>query len=422
MIRIAVVTAFPDVIRSYTASSMIGRAIDNALVRIDVIDIRDHADGAYGRIDDYAYGGGGGMVMMAEPLKRAIDSAAPSGSRWVIYPSPQGAPLHQELAEDIRRIAQEKTLVIVCGHYEGIDERFTERYVDAEFCMGDFVLTGGELPALTLIDCVSRLVGGVVGKERSVQEDSFYRNMLDYPHYTRPAEWDGIAVPDVLLQGSDSETEAYRMREASMRTMLRRPDLLSRAAVMPYLRHGVYAVQLHSNVLDRSGERSTTALTGLDVHDIARACATYGIKKYVIISPFDAQRDIAKRIAAHWTTGSGAELNPDRRDAMKLVKTFASFKRALDWIAAREHAEPFTIATTASMHDRAENWVTLKAKLLRLQRPTVFIFGTGCGLHPDVLEQSDAVLAPISGASGTYNHLSVRSAASIIFDRFFGFR
>lgn len=420
MVKFSVVTAFPDLVKSSVRSSIIGRGIENGLIRVDPIDIRDFSDDPHRKIDDYAYAGGG-MVIKADPLQKAVDAIASKQSRYVIYPSPQGVPLHQELVEDIRRIADSKEIIIVCGHYEGVDERFVEVSVDKEISLGDFVLTGGELPALVLIDSVARLVSGVVGKESSVRNDSFFDGMLDHPHYTRPAVWNGTSVPQVLLEGNDAETDAWRKREAVRRTISRRPDMMSRVAAMTYMSKGVYVMLLHYPVLDRHGEKSTTAVTGLDVHDIARSCRTYGVTKFIIVNPHSQQRDIVKKIVSHWSQGYGADFCPDRKQAVSLVKTFAAMTRAMEWIEEREGAKPTTIATTATMHVRSENWLTVKTKILSEDAPVIFIFGTGHGLHSDVLEQADHIMSPITGR-GDYDHLSVRSAASIILDRFFGCR
>lgn len=420
-IRITVLTAFPDLVRTYLSASILGRGIESGKLDVSVADIRDHAVNGYGQIDDYSFGGGG-MVLMAAPLESALDSIAERDSRYVVYPSPQGVPMYQELVEDLYRTARVKHLVIVCGHYEGVDERFVERNVDLEVSLGDFVLTGGELPALALIDAVARLVKGVVGKERAVAEDSFFSGMLDHPHYTRPADFKGSSVPEALLSGSHEAIESFRRNEAVSRTISRRPDIVARAGIMPYLKRGAYVLQLHHPVLDRHGDKSTTAITGMDLHDIARACRTYGIKKYIIVTPLEPQRDMVKKIAAHWMTGYGASFNPDRSEAMKLIKTFASLGRALAWIEEKEKSAPFTIATTAKTHERAQHWISMKTELLRLEQPAAFLFGTGSGLHDEVTERASAVLAPISGGKDTYNHLSVRSAAGIVLDRFFGFR
>jgi tRNA (guanine37-N1)-methyltransferase len=420
VVRIAVVTAFPVFVRSYLQSSVLGRGIRSGKLEVSVVDLRDFGLGSYRQIDDYSFGGGG-MVLMPGPLESALDSIAGKEDRFVLCPTPQGVPLHQDLVEDMYRVSRVKRLVIVCGHYEGVDERFVRRCADVEFSLGDFVLTGGELPALAMVDAVSRLVSGVVGNGRAVEEDSFFSGMLDHPHYTRPASYKGDAAPDVLTGGDHAAIESFRGDEAVRRTLSRRPDMIARAAIAPYLKRGAYLIQLHHSVLDRSGGKSATAITGMDLHDIARACRTYGIKKYLVATPLAPQREMARKIASHWLEGYGATFNPDRREAMKLIKTCASLDRALGWIEEREKAPPFTVATTAKPRDGAMSWTGIKRTILEVDAPVAFIFGTGFGLHEEVLSRASAVMTPISGATG-YNHLSVRSAAGIVLDRFFGFR
>lgn len=418
--RVAIVTAFPDLIRSYLSSGVLGRGIASGKLEVEVTDIRDFASGDYRRIDDYCYGGGG-MVLMAEPLERAVDSLASREGRFVVYPSPQGYALTQELVEDLRRRAALKRLIIVCGRYEGVDERFVERSVDMEISVGDFVLTGGELPALAITDAVARLVDGVVGRKSSVEHDSFFSGMLDNPHYTRPEIWNGKAVPGELLNGDHSAIASRRRNEAASRTISRRPDLLARAGIMPYLEHGAYVALLHHSALDRNGDPTVTSVTGTDLHDIARACRTYGVRRFIVVTPLPGQRDMVKKIASHWISGYGAEFNPDRASAMKGIKTSDSLGSALKWVEEREKATPFSVATTAKPRDDSSHWLTLKIKALTEKRPLVLVFGTGHGLSEDVIKSLDAVLYPITGGED-YNHLSVRSAASIALDRFFGFR
>lgn len=420
-VRISIVTAFPELVRNYLDTSILGRGTRSGKLEVSVVDIRDHASGEYRQIDDYSFGGGG-MVLMQEPLEKALRAIAPREERYVVYPSPQGVRIHQEMIEDLRRRSETEHLVIVCGRYEGVDERFVRGNVDLEVSLGDFVLTGGELPALAITDAISRLVKGVVGKERAVEEDSFFSGMLDHPHYTRPANFEGDAVPEVLLGGNHEEIASQRRREAVKRTLERRPDIIARANIMPYLERGVYVIEVHHPVLDKKGNMSTTAITGMDLHDIARACRTYGVKKYLIVTPLEPQREMVKKIAAHWITGYGASFNPDRREAMSLIKTFATLRKALAWIGEKERREPLTIATTAKQHDRASHWLGLKRELLSRDAPVAFLFGTGWGLHESVLECASAVLTPISGGRDGYNHLPVRSAAGIVLDRFFGFR
>lgn len=416
--KISILTAFPELMHNYLNASVLGRGIAAGKLEVEVVDLRDFASGDYRQIDDYAYGSGG-MVLMAEPLKKALESVAGETKPFVAYPSPQGVRLHQELVEDL---ARKEHLVILCGHYEGVDERFTAKYTDLEISLGDFVLTGGEMPAMAIVDAISRLIPGVVGKSAAVKEDSFYGGMLDTPHYTRPANWQDEEVPQVLLSGDAKAIKKWRRSEAVKRTLERRPDLLSRAGVMPWLEHSAYVMEVHYPVLGKNGEKSSTAITGMDLHDIARACRAYGIKKYLLVTPLAPQREMAKKIATHWTEGWGATHNPDRSEAFKTLKIFASVEKALDWVKEREKTEPYKIATTAKAHAGATHWLEIKREILAKQRAPVFQFGTGWGLHEEVLENADAVMTPISGGVDNWNHLSVRSAVSITLDRFFGWR
>ena len=416
--KISILTAFPDLMRNYLSASVLGRGIASGKLDAEVLDIRDYAQGDYRQIDDYCYGSGG-MVLMPEPLGKALESLSQDIKPYVVYPSPQGTRLHQELVEDL---ARKEHLVILCGHYEGVDERFTQKYVDLEVSLGDFVLTGGEMPAMAIVDAVSRLIPGVVGKSTAVQEDSFYSGMLDNPHYTRPASWQGSDVPEVLLSGDAKAIEKWRRRQSVERTLKRRPDIVGRAGIMPWLSGGAYVMEVHYPVLDKRGEKSSTAITGMDIHDIARACRTYGIKKYLLVTPLAQQREMAKRIIGHWTEGWGSTYNPDRKEAFSTIKIFASVPKALAWVKEKEKREPYKIATTAKSQQEATHWLTLKREIMLGDRSPVFIFGTGWGLHDEVLQASDAVMTPITGGTDNWNHLSVRSAVSITLDRFFGWR
>ncbi len=416
--KISILTAFPDLMRNYLSASVLGRGIASGKLDAEVLDIRDYAQGDYRQIDDYCYGSGG-MVLMPEPLGKALESLSQGVKPYVVYPSPQGTRLHQELVEDL---ARKEHLVILCGHYEGVDERFTQKYVDLEVSLGDFVLTGGEMPAMAIVDAISRLIPGVVGKSTAVQDDSFYSGMLDNPHYTRPASWQGSDVPEVLLSGDAKAIEKWRRRQSVERTLKRRPDIVGRAGIMPWLSGGAYVMEVHYPVLDKRGEKSSTAITGMDIHDIARACRTYGIKKYLLVTPLAQQREMAKRIIGHWTEGWGSTYNPDRKEAFSTIKIFASVPKALAWVKEKEKREPYKIATTAKSQQEATHWLTLKREIMLGDRSPVFIFGTGWGLHDEVLLASDAVMTPITGGTDNWNHLSVRSAVSITLDRFFGWR
>lgn len=224
--RIDLLTLFPGMFSGILSESILKRAMDKGLVHISTWNIRDFALDKHRIVDDYPYGGGAGMVMKPEPLAAAIMAAKAQTSARVIYMAPQGCPLTQAKA---RQLALESHLIILCGHYEGIDERVRTLLVDEEISIGDYVLTGGELPAAVLVDSVVRLLPGVLGSELSTQEESFSEGLLEYPQYTRPPEFMGLMVPEVLLSGNHKEIAKWR-REQSLRiTWERRPELLARA-------------------------------------------------------------------------------------------------------------------------------------------------------------------------------------------------
>ena len=223
-----ILTLFPEMVMNGLSTSIIGRAMAKDLLTIEAINIRDFAENKHNRVDDYTYGGGAGMLMQAGPVYGAYEhvlSKAKSKPR-VIYLSPQGQTFSQSMAEEF---AKEEELVFLCGHYEGIDERVLEEIVTDYVSIGDYVLTGGELPAMVMIDAISRLVPGVLHNDVSAEFESFQDNLLEYPQYTRPEEWHGKKVPPVLLSGHHVNIEKWRREQSIIRTAERRPDLLEKA-------------------------------------------------------------------------------------------------------------------------------------------------------------------------------------------------
>lgn len=220
-----VLTLFPDMIRDGFQTSITGRAVEKGLLSLETVNIRDFSVNKHQRVDDYPYGGGAGMVMQAEPVCLAYESVASKIPRKprVLYMSPQGKVFHQKMAEEL---AREEELVFLCGHYEGIDERVLEEIVTDEVSIGDYVLTGGELPALVMMDAISRLLEGVLHNEESAEFDSFSDNLLEYPQYSRPQNWRGKEVPPILLSGHHVNVERWRREQSLLRTKKRRPDLL----------------------------------------------------------------------------------------------------------------------------------------------------------------------------------------------------
>ena len=228
--HIEVVTLFPELIQQALQVGVLGRAIERGLVKVGCEDPRAHTRDVHRTVDDRPYGGGPGMVLKPEPMSAAIDAATkrvPAGSPR-IYMSAQGVPFSQEMAEEFAKLPG---LTLVAGRYEGLDERVIESRIDREVSVGDYVLSGGEFPALVVIDAVARLLPGVLGDERSNVEESFDSGLLDWPHYTRPVEFEGRTVPQVLQGGHHADIQRWRLKQAVARTWMRRPDLIARGGL-----------------------------------------------------------------------------------------------------------------------------------------------------------------------------------------------
>lgn len=228
MTHFHILTLFPQMVLDGLNTSIIGRAATRGLLDIEAVNIRDFAENKHNRVDDYTYGGGAGMLMQAGPVYGAYRFVADRLEKQprVICLSPQGQTFSQSMAEDF---AKEEDLVFLCGHYEGIDERVLEEIVTDYVSIGDYVLTGGELPSMVMIDAISRLIPGVLHNDVSAEFESFQDHLLEYPQYTRPEEWHGKKVPEILLSGHHANVEKWRREQSVIRTAMRRPDLLEKA-------------------------------------------------------------------------------------------------------------------------------------------------------------------------------------------------
>ena len=425
-----ILTIFPEFFESPFSFGIFKKAAERNIVELQTHDIRDFTEDKHRTVDDAPYGGGGGMLMKPEPIGRAIERIKLNGLKsLVILTTPGGEIFSDETARELSGYEQ---LVIVCGRYEGIDERVRELYVDREISIGDYVLSGGEYAAAVIVDCVSRFVPGFMGNELSPESDSFKDSLLEHPQYTRPENYMGGKIPEVLMSGNHQEIREWRRKESIKRTYLRRPELLDRArlsledistvddlkkASHPIFR--AYIALVHYPVYNNRLTIITTAFTNLDVHDISRAGKTYGIEKFYLVQPNSEQQKLAERVLRHWTEGEGPALNKSRAEALEFVVIRDSLGDAVKDIERIEGKKPKLVVTDARPRNNMTGYRELRETMMNNSGdPYLLVFGTGWGLSEEIMENADYTLKPVSGYAG-YNHLSVRSAAAIILDRLF---
>ncbi|MBS1124390.1 MAG: tRNA (guanine-N1)-methyltransferase [Deltaproteobacteria bacterium] len=422
------------------AAGVVGRAREAGTITVATINPRDFTTDRHRSVDDTPYGGGPGMVMKPEPLLAAIAACGPAHR---ILLSPAGTPLTQAR---VRELAKLPHLVLVCGRYEGIDQRVIDLAIDEELSIGDYVLSGGELGALVVIDAVARLVPGVLGEATSADDESHSAGLLEYPQYTRPPKLPASSeagedheVPGVLLSGNHAAIAAWRRRQSIERTARRRPDLFARFVpsaadrkLISPLQARTHLALVHHPVVDRTGKVVTSALTNFDIHDLARSTLTYGLAAYHIVTPVTSQREKAQHIASLWletraeSTESAARKPPvsgSRASALALVRTADSIETVLAELTAEYGMPPIVVATSARAesfpHAARRTPEQLRAEATLDPAPLLVMLGTGWGLADALIPSVSRVLAPIEGASD-WNHLSVRSAAAILLDRLFG--
>jgi tRNA (guanine37-N1)-methyltransferase len=433
--RFEIITLFPELFEAFGSKGLVGKANEAGTIRVRCTNPRDYAKNKHKSVDDAPYGGGSGMVMMPGPVLDALEVAEQNddgtpGRVHRILLSPQGKPFDQATA---RRLATLPAVALVCGRYEGIDERVAEQ-MDEELSLGDFVMTGGEVAAMAIVEATARLLPGVLGNLESTVDESHAAGALEYPQYTRPPEFRGRVVPDVLSSGNHASVARWRRKEALRRTRVRRPDLfagLSLDATDRTLlaeldtegglgRTPVYIALVHYPVKDRFGNVATTAVTNLDVHDLSRSSRTFGIRGYFVVTPIEAQRELVHKILEHWVEGSGKARVPERGQALSVCKPIPSIDDAIAEITAAHGVAPVLAITAA----RLPSGITprgvreTRAAIRASERPWLILFGTGHGLAENVLNRAEVALPPIR--PGTYNHLSVRAACAILLDRLFG--
>lgn len=429
--NISIVTVFPELYEPFLKASLVAAAQHKELVSVDVAAFRSFV-APKERIDAPPFGKGTGMLIKPVVVERAIQAQEQKyGSALKIFFSPQGKKLTQDLLHDIYTRLQASPsgehLMIIPARYEGMDARVEEEYADYTISIGDFVLMGGDLPAMIFLEGFLRLIPGVIGKAESVEKDSFEGPFVDYPAFTEPVVWHEKEVPCVIRSGNHKAVDVWRYEQAVRKTVMNHFTWLQScfltdqqkkdsAQYMP----SHYVVLMHSHVMLGDGLEGVSSVTSIDIHDIARSSKTYNVKKFFIVTPLKDQQRIVERLLQFWTQGDGVEYNKNRFEALRNVVLYSTLEEVLNHIKQDEAKDPIIMATSArSMeHQRKityfdQNYVWKEA------RPVVLIFGTGKGLAKDFVQKTDYLLAPVEGFSA-FNHLSVRSAVAIVLDRWLG--
>jgi tRNA (guanine37-N1)-methyltransferase len=425
--KVSILTVFPNLYIEFLQTSLIKRAREQAKVTFDVqafssfCQPKEHIDGPI-------VGHGAGMVIRPEVVERAIaQQESLYGKSYNIFLTPQGKNFDQRMALQLADVLQQKKhIAFFAGRYEGIDQRAHDVYADLEISIGDFVLMGGDLPVMVILEAIARYVPGVVGREESVVQDSFSGPFVDFPTYTAPRQWQGKDIPEVLLSGNHAAMEKWRQAYAIEKSVTDHFDWVRSHCITKEQTKQVtqalvphYCALMHSDVIVQQTLVGTSSVTSIDIHDIARSSRTYGIKNYFVVTPLIDQQKIVAKVLQFWDE-AGIGYNRNRADAVSKVELKDSLESVIAAIEAQEGKKPVIVGTSAkkvdgcipiSYNDQSIVW--------QQKRPVLFVFGTAQGLSSELIKKCDYLLGPVEGFSD-FNHLSVRSAAAIIFDRWLG--
>lgn len=428
--KISILTVFPDLYNCFLQTSLVRRAQEADLIKIKTYGFMSCVAPKQ-RIDSSTFGPSAGMLIRPDVVEHAIEACEQAeGPAFKIFFSPHGKkldqPLLQSLADRIEKGG--KHVMLIPARYEGMDARVEQHYADEIISVGDFVLMGGDIPAMMLIEGLMRLVPGVIGSQESIERESFKGPFVDHPEYTAPVEWKGMQVPEIIRSGHHAVIEAWRKEQSAERTVLSHFSWLrssslnnsERDLAKKYIPNH-YAALMHGEVMVRGSDQvGTTSVTSIDIHDIARSAKTYGLEHFFIVTPLRDQQHIVKTLLDFWQKGAGFEYNESRFEALKQVDLVETLDQVIAKIEEKEGKKPLLVVTSArkighvptiSYHDQAVVWAH--------KRPVLLIFGTGGGLSEALVDRCDYLLNPVKGFA-SYNHLSVRSAAAVIFDRWLG--
>ncbi|MFA5307078.1 MAG: RNA methyltransferase [Candidatus Babeliales bacterium] len=451
--KISIITVFPELHTTFLATSIVGRACERNLVTVRTLRLADFC-APKERIDEPVVGPGAGMIIKPEVIERAISACENDwGHGYKIFFSPQGTRLTQrylqtmaaqilnssadglepsprlrptgETADISSQVSPH--LILICSRYEGIDARVEQHYADAIISIGDYVVTGGDIPAQIFLEGLLRLLPGVVGKQESVTEESFSRALLDYPEYGLPVEWKGMRIPEIVQSGNHAAIKKWRTQQALRTTLSRRFDWFASSQPTPEECASAlqtipphYVALMHTQVKLKDGTVGTTSITSIDLHDTARSCATYGIKNFFMVTPLVDQQAIIATFLDFWRSDFGKNYNQSRYHAVSKVQPALNFDEVISAITTLEGKTPLVIATSAKEYAHVSKIdFTQQGTVWQHDRPVLLLFGTGQGLDDALIEKCDYLLTPVSGMTA-YNHLSVRSAIAIVLDRWLG--
>jgi tRNA (guanine37-N1)-methyltransferase len=426
--HISIVTLFPGLYDSFLHTSLIERAVNAGILSFSLENLISLA-GPKNRIDSPTFGHSAGMLIEPEIIDQAIEKQeAAHRSAFKIFFSPQGRKLDQSVLHELAlKLQEQKHVMLLPARYEGMDSRVEKHYADEIISIGDYVLLGGDLPAMVLIEGLVRLLPGVVGKQESIEKESFSGPFVDYPEFTAPVVWKGVEVPEIIRSGNHAGITQWRRTEAAHSTVLHHFSWLRSHILLPEDRKLAarsipphYVVLMHSQVMLEGEREGTSSVTSLDIHDIARSACTYGFKKYFIVTPLSDQQRIIEKLLEFWNTQVGIDYNPQRHEALRNVILVSTLDEVLAKIEGDAGSRPVLVATSAKQHEKVPGLrYDEQEKVWSFGKPVLFVFGTARGLAPTLLDQCDFLLGPIEGFS-EFNHLSVRSAAAVIFDRWLG--
>lgn len=423
-------TLFPNLYENFLSTSLVKKAVNSGIISFITQNIFDFSKSKK-RVDKKTVGHGAGMALDPEVIGRVQNTTIEKFPKvYTIFFSPHGQRLDQDLLKEIFFIIHQNQfdVVLYAGRYEGFDVRAEEEYADKVISIGDYVLCGGDLPVMVFCEALIRLIPGVIGNANSVINDSFYNVFLDCPHYVQPDIWCNRKIPEVLKGGDHKKIAEWREKIAVTRSIQYNWDWTRKHLYNVNNKKKVsqaipnhYCLLLHNDIMLPSGHIGNSSVTSIDIHDLARSCATYGLKKYYIVTRLEAQQRIVNNFLSFWHDDEAIKLNESRAFALANTILFPEISDVIKDIEEKEGLTPITIVTSSRRYIEHMNMINFsdQGMIWQKNRPVLFIFGTSHGISPALMNMFHYKLVPIEGLC-EFNFLSVRAAVAIVLDRWLG--